>query len=182
MGDIPYNKKEAVILEEQLVNMNSNRHPGSAFAVHVGDFQRWQITACAENAFTDFRTMLLKSPLPVLVLAGDNDYLDCPNLEESYSYFTETFSTIETNWTNRLPPGIEELAINRWWGQRPEMFSFVEDGILFLSTNLLNAAAEFINTTEWNSRMNDSAAWVRAEREAAFEQHDVRGVVMFTHA
>lgn len=98
--------------------MTTNRHPGSAFAVHVGDFQRWQGTKCSKNKYTDFRTTLLKSPVPMLVLAGDNDYLDCPNKEEARGYFLEMFSTMEKNWNDRLPPGIEELRVNKWWSKQ----------------------------------------------------------------
>lgn len=162
--------------------MTENRHSGSAFVVHVGDFQRWQKTSCEESAYTDFRTMFLKSPLPVLVLAGDNDYLDCPQPQVAWDTFVNTFSTFESQWSDRLPPDIEEIPVKRWWDQRPEMFSFVNDGILFLSTNLLNAEDEQVNTDEWNSRMADSAAWTLQEVEAAFSQHDIRGVVIFSHA
>ena len=60
---------------------------------------------------------------------------------------------IEKNWTNRLPEGIGELEVNRWWGQRPEMFSFVRDGVLFMSSNLLNAPEEK------EVRQNGTRAW-----------------------
>lgn len=39
-----------------------------------------------------------------------------------------------------------------------------------------------VSTPEWNSRMNDSAAWILQESESAFSKHDIRGVVMFSHA
>jgi len=181
LSSVPYTPAEAVVLEQQFVNMTANRHPGSAFAVHIGDFQRSQITNCSQDTYTNFREMLLKCPVPMFVLTGDNDYLDCPQPQVALGYFLETFSTMEKNWSDRLPPGIDELTVNRWWGQRPEMFSFISNGILFLSTNLLNAPAEQVNTEEWDTRMADSAGWVVSEAEAAFSQHDIRGVVMFSH-
>ena len=182
MGDVPYTESEAKILSEQFENMTTSRHPGAQFVVHVGDFQSGLLSNCTETVYTDFRKIVLKSPLPMLVLAGDNDYLDCPHIEEAWSYFLQTFSNIEKRWSDQLPPGVNELAVNRWWGQRPEMFSFVNDGILFLSVNLMNAPEEQVNTEEWNSRMADNAAWVLSEADAAFAQHDIRGVVMFSHA
>lgn len=179
---VPYTNAEKVILENQLDEMTANRHPGSAFAVHVGDFQQWRQTSCGANAYTDFRTTLLKSPVPVLVLAGDNDYLDCPLPQVAWDIYIDTFSTIENEWNDRLPTGIDELEVNRWFSQRPELFSFVSNDILFLSANLLNAPDEQVNTEEWNTRMDANVAWIMQESEAAFAQYDIRGVVMFSHA
>jgi hypothetical protein len=179
---VPYTNKEKVILENQLDEMTANRHPGSAFAVHVGDFQRWKQTSCNASAYTNFRTTLLKSPVPVLVLAGDNDYLDCPKPQDAWGIFIDTFSTIENEWDDRLPTGINTFEVNRWFSQRPELFSFVADNILFLSANLLNAPDEQVNTEEWNTRMAANVEWISQESEAAFAQNDIRGVVMFSHA
>lgn len=183
MGDVPYDVKEAWVLDQQLQDMVNNRHEGSAFGVHVGDFQRWQDTGCTWQTYVDFRTKLLKSPVPMFVLAGDNDSIDCWNSTEAFLFFLDTFSTLEQWWNDRIPAGIEKLHVNRNWGHRPEMFSFIAaDGILFLSTNLLNAPSEQVETEEWNARINDSARWIIQETGWAFWHHDIRGVVMFSHA
>ena len=71
--------------------MTANRHPGSTFAVHVGDFQRWQITSCSQEAYQDFRALLLKSPVPALVISGDNDYIDCPDPTDAWDHFLGSF-------------------------------------------------------------------------------------------
>ena len=144
MGDVPYTNREADVLQSQINDMNEWIHPGSHFMVHLGDFNRPDDTGCKESHFNDVSDILWNAPLPTFVLAGDNDFLECPDKEDAWENFLNTFLYYEEEWN-------EYRKLNnvlRWdynadlggYGQvsRPDMFSFYQDGIVFMSLALLN--------------------------------------------
>jgi hypothetical protein len=73
MGDMPYNTDERVRMERLLVGLAKE---DVAFAVHVGDLKSGQ-GLCADAVFADRRTLLDASPVPLVLLPGDNDWTDC---------------------------------------------------------------------------------------------------------
>jgi len=189
MGDVPYTPSEEKVLKSQLKDMTLNLHPKAAFLAHVGDMQRACRTKCSKSHFEGIRDIFLqKSPLPTFVLAGDNDYLDCPDEENAWDIYLDTFFKFEQKFEDRLPSGAPKLAVERWDEQRggvkrKEMFAFVEQDILFLSVTLMN-----MNLTEneppddlFYERLSASKTWVKRHLKK-HDNDDIRGVVMFGHA
>jgi hypothetical protein len=190
MGDIPYTKAEAAVLVDQIANMTFNLRPGAAFMVHVGDMMKGKQTLCLESNFLLVKNILFQSPLPAFVLMGDNDYLDCPDPEQAWNYYLNSFVDFEQEWSTVLPTGVPLLNVTRWTEQvavagnvttpRPEMFKFVEDGILFISLTVMNMPDGASPDALFYERLNHSKAWVDT---ALFEtgSSQLRGVVMFGH-
>lgn len=158
-------------------------------------------TACEPGFYLHVKNILSQGPLPTFVLAGDNDYLDCPKPEEAWDHYTSTFIDFDEDWTYRLPAGVPVLGVDRWllpenvpleenitrWTTRPEMFSFAEDGILFLSMTLMHVPDELPPDALFQERLADSKTWVTQQVTEAAEEHTsrgerLRGVVMFGHA
>eukprot|EP00544_Gedaniella_sp_CCMP2646_P003648 CAMPEP_0202494024 /NCGR_PEP_ID=MMETSP1361-20130828/10418_1 /ASSEMBLY_ACC=CAM_ASM_000849 /TAXON_ID=210615 /ORGANISM="Staurosira complex sp., Strain CCMP2646" /LENGTH=447 /DNA_ID=CAMNT_0049124409 /DNA_START=122 /DNA_END=1465 /DNA_ORIENTATION=+ len=197
MGDIPYAPWEETVLISQITNITKNRHPGSAFLVHVGDMMRAERTGCQQGYYQSVKNILSLGPLPTFALAGDNDYLDCPNLDTAWEYYLDTFSDFDQEWLYRLPSGVPPLEVGRWllpenvpleqnvtrWTTRSEMFSFTEEGILFLSMTLMHVPDDLPPDTLFQERLADSKAWVTQQvTQAAAADDPLRGVVMFGHA
>jgi hypothetical protein len=189
MGDVPYAAWEEIMLSSQMSDMQANLAPGAAFTVHVGDMQKGFRTGCALTHFFQVANILLQGPLPTFVQVGDNDYLDCPDPPAAISNYRNTFVGFEGNWTHTL--GVErwttpelvpvENDITRMVAN-PDMFAFVEDGILMMSFNILNMNLEENEPPDdlFYERLADSTFWVTKQLQE--HKSEIRGVVMFGHA
>jgi len=188
MGDVPYSPWDKEVLEYQIDTMNYYIHPGASFTVHVGDYNKPDDTKCSREHFEKVYDILWNGPLPTFVLAGDNDFLDCPDKEEAWDRYLETFVDFEREWDGNLPEGARELDVKRWnydveldgYGSvaRPEMFAFYEDGILFISLAILNKGDE---DDEFDERVDVSTSWVKRS-VSEFKDDGLRGIVLFSHA
>lgn len=180
MGDVPYTYSEEHILRNQLIQMTNNLHPGAAFLVHVGDIQDPRRTECESGSYTSVRSMLSLAPVPTFVLAGDNDSLDCPNLETAWVHYQDNFINFEQEWSGQ--EGLHFLAVEKVerWEDHPEMFSFIEDRILFLSVNLLHGPGGE-DESGYYAGLANSKAWITQQLTEKFHQNAIRGVVIFGH-
>lgn len=191
MGDVPYAQWEEIMLGTQMGTMTSNLAPGATFVVHVGDMQKSQRTNCELSYFYRIANILLQGPLPTFVQVGDNDYLDCPDKTAAFDNYLNTFVGFEGNWTHSLnvdrwttlEPVPMEYDIARM-ASNPEMFAFLEDGILFMGYTLLNMNLDQGEQPDqlFYERLEDSKAWVRKQLTEKQQQGRIRGVVMFSHA
>lgn len=55
-----------------------------------------------------------ESPLPQFIFAGDNDYLDCPDKEQAWDRYLDTFKDFDKEWKDDLPSGARKLDVDRW--------------------------------------------------------------------
>lgn len=186
MTAVPYSNDEAKVLRNQIVDMNEYLHSGSRFMVHLGDFNNPDDTDCKESHFYDIYNILWNGPLPTFVLAGDNDFQECPNKKEAWDNYLDTFMDFEKEWSD-----YENLSgLLRWdygarvdgYGDvsRPDMFAFVQEGILFLSLALLNTK-DGKPDSAFREREAVSLSWVKRRLEE-HKYSDLRGVVFFSHA
>jgi hypothetical protein len=118
------------------------------------------------------------SPLPTIVVPGDNDWYDCPNRTESFNFFLQYFGTLETKWhkNDYKPLGIERSSENQ------ELFVFYKEGILFIGIHLINAPLDHEDIDSWNARMKMNKEWVAYNIESYFEKLEIRGVIILGHA
>jgi len=104
MGDIPYSEREYSQLKDQMRDLSSS----GSFIVHVGDMQRPQNTDCEYEAYKRVRDILYdNSDIPVMLLPGDNDYLDCERPRHARAVWLKHFSSFEKNWAP-LPFRVEK--------------------------------------------------------------------------
>jgi len=178
------------MLGTQMGEMTANLAPGAIFTAHVGDMQRGQRTNCALDYFYLVANILSLGPLPTFVNTGDNDYLDCPDKEEALANYRSTFVGFEGNWTHSLdverwtiPEAVPTDNTTTRTVANPEMYAFVEDGILFVSFTILNMNLNVGEEPDdlFYERLADSTAWVTKQLNSEKAQ-GIRGVVMFGHA
>jgi hypothetical protein len=185
MGDVPYASFEEQVLRDQITAMNTNLYPGASFMVHVGDMMKAKVTECAVGSYMSMRNMLSLAPVPAFVLAGDNDMLDCPSAETAWGHYQDTFVHFEQEWAlqarQKGSPYLDVSKVERN-AFSPEMFSFNEDHILFMSVNLMNMPSGEDTDDAFDTRLATSKAWVTQQLAENFHQNAIRGVVMFGHA
>jgi len=108
MGDTPYVPKDRDLLLQQMQEIRDMvddqlADPSlsqSLFVMHVGDIQHGKKTNCVEEFFTRmYLDIKYESPLPFLLLVGDNDWNDCPNPAAAKKISDDLFIGLaETHW------------------------------------------------------------------------------------
>jgi hypothetical protein len=96
----PYAPWEELMLVQQLAAMKTNMNPLAFMTVHVGDIQKPLRTLCVESQYTMARQYFLEGPLPFIVTAGDNDWVDCPDPMVALEYHHKYFDYFYLNWNN----------------------------------------------------------------------------------
>ena len=127
MGDIPYNEIEAVILSQQIEDINKEvEYNTTSFLVHLGDLMR--SGNCNMKRYQRSSDILNTTEIPVLVIPGDNDWIDCPNfkigMERFKIFFIDRFDL-------KQPSFPLKRQINR-----EENFSMWIHNIMFMGLNV----------------------------------------------
>ena len=86
MGDVPYSDGDDGILPKQLEEIPQ----AAEFVIHVGDIKSGK-TPCNEEVYIKVSCMLAKSPKPLFIIPGDNEWNDCTDPAPSWTYWKSTF-------------------------------------------------------------------------------------------
>ena len=165
--------------------------------VHVGDIQKPQRTRCIESRYAMVSDLMKRAPLPTLVLAGDNDWIDCPmpmtslyNYHKYFDYFHLNWNatTMATNVTNLstttvgappTEPPSSTLAMNKLNFEHhpkyPEMWRIYLNGFLFLSVENVDYKSLIPNAP---NRTHASIHWVRCSIPS---NKVIQAVIIFGH-
>ena len=100
------------MLISQLADMTAYTHPTAMFTVHVGDMQKPDRTFCVEAAYAEAAQYLQSGPLPTYVIAGDNDWADCPDPYQALGYYHKYFDYFERNWPNTTTTTVPRMIPN----------------------------------------------------------------------
>jgi hypothetical protein len=126
-SDVPYDSAEEDKLHKDLQNI-----PGDGeFIIHLGNIQNAEATLCPTTRYTDVASVLQKSPLPLIVLPGEQDWAKCPNPQVSWELWKTSFVHFEDHFPKR------SFELFRQQG-REENFSMVHNGVLFFGLHLIN--------------------------------------------
>jgi PKD repeat protein len=144
IGDVPYGADEIPELEQHVAD--HNLYSPSAFLVHLGDIQS-SSEPCQESRYQTVADVFLASEVPVFIVPGDNEWVGCSDPAQGWAW-----------WEAHLL-GLEESFCNVWsvaaQATRPENFSFVRDGVLFLGLNNVSGGPSDVE--------QESADWVDAQ-------------------
>jgi hypothetical protein len=174
-GDVPYSESELSVLETHIAN--HNKYSPSAFLVHVGDIKSGSET-CQEVRYQDVADVLKGSAVPVFILPGDNEWVDCSNPSQGWAWWMEHLFGLEEEFCGIWPVDAQ--------AERPENFSFVRDGVLFVGLNYVSGSpssvtqygADWINDRFATFGGSARAAVVFAQKEASgkiFDAMKARG-------
>lgn len=168
IGDVPYSDQEASDLERQIRRLDRQRT--ADFLIHVGDI-RAETTGvhCEISDYRSVASILSRSPVPVLLLPGDNEWQDCTNTNRAIQWWYDTFWAFEQqHWNSTL----RLIRMNEY----PESFYFLLHGTLYIGLNIVGGLTMH-DPGEWYERLNTQVQWVVELMRA-----HVTTTVIFGHA
>ena len=167
MGDVPYGEQDYVVLPQQI--LNHNQLSPSRFMVHVGDIKTGA-SPCVESTYQAVADILSALEVPTFVLVGDNEWNDCGDPDQAWSFWTTYFGGFHEQWP--IEPVIETQP------GRPENMAWVEEGVLSIAITLPGGATH--DQGEWDAFLADAASWV--EMQLFNAAPEVYAAVVFGHA
>ena len=136
MGDTPYTPNDAKILVDQVDQISKK---DALFLVHVGDLMKRG--KCRSKSYREASNILFGGslsdpspsfrPLPTFVIPGDNDWVDCPDIDIAYKRFTRFFVK-----NNNSTHGMDKQLSFQRQSQRKENFVLWKHNVLFLGLNV----------------------------------------------
>lgn len=164
----PYADDEEPLLEHYVDLVNNDGH--SEFLVHLGDVVTGSKKQWPESQYAKVAGILKRSKVPCYVVLGDNEWNDLDNPAEGLEFWNRQFRDFEKHF-----PSVHKLTKQN---SRLENFAFVSQGVLIIGLNLVGGRVQ--DKTEWETRLQQDAAWV-AEQFAA-HRHDTRAAVILAQA
>ena len=137
-SDVPYDEDG----EDKLVKDLANLATDAEFAVHLGNIQDSKSTFCPASTYTGVASLLKKSPVPLFITPGAEDWATCPNHETSLTHWMDSFLRFDNHFDHgmRVFRDIEH----------PEAFAFVKSGVLFLGLHIVHAP--IVDEDAWSAR------------------------------
>jgi len=195
MGDIPYNAREEIALDALFGRLGSEP---LAFITHAGDFKAGSNAACTDALYKDRRERLNRSPHPLILTPGDNDWADCRRESNGSAdplerlarvrevFFSEAWSLGE----RRLPVSAQEGCVERAGTGcacpgLPENQLWSKNAVVFATLHVVgsndNRGFDAASDAEQRCRTLANLRWLeRAVRLA--EAPGQRGLVIFAQA
>lgn len=104
---------------------------------------------------------------------------DCTDRKASFSFFQKHMSGMEKRWTDKQLPIVRST-------KNPELFTFVQENILFVSIHLINGRPKDESAELWDGRMKHNVKWVEKQIDAYFAaatlEHPARGIILLGHS
>lgn len=149
------------------------------FVFHVGNQMLPAASKCniMWNKFMR-DTALAKSPAPVFITPGENDYVQCRgkiensdnDVEVAWQNWKDTYLRMDKMWPHQLPV--------KYQRDRPENFSFLLKRTLVISFHMINAP--IIDEAEWVERHKSNYNFIQDRLDHHGSNYDA--VVLLTHA
>jgi hypothetical protein len=149
IGDVPYNDYQA----QKLIYQMDTLPKDAEFVVHVGDIRyAGDGSECTLEYYESVAATLKRSFAPVFIIMGDNEWNDCPNADDAWTYWHQVFKNFEDNWNVNFTVVHPE--------DRTETFYFVHKDVLHIGLNMVGGKQ--LDRTEWSTRLDDQQRWVKA--------------------
>ncbi len=181
-GDTPYLPGEELVVASMIEQMNE---ANLAFVVHVGDLKAsW--TPCTDALMAERLALLQRLRVPLVVLPGDNDWVDCrresaggydplERLEKFRALFHAGESSLGT-----APIVLERQSSDPRYADYREHVRWEAGQVLFVGVNVTgtNNNRRPSQESEYRRRSNAVNAWL-TESFALAAKRKMRGVVLF---
>lgn len=174
VADTPYSASDASRLLYQMQNIQ----PDADFVVHLGDIRNAEgYPTCMQSEYQTASEILRQSWAPVFVNVGDNEWNNCPNPSEGWSYWSEEFMHFyDKYWSSKF-------SVTTLTG-RQENYSFRWKGTLFIGVDL--PGGPYLNWYSWVQQLTDEVNWVMGLIQEYKSDMNGMGyvgqVVIFAHA
>jgi hypothetical protein len=186
-GDMPYLPGEEGIVAKLIEDMNAQ---DLAFVVHVGDLKAsW--TPCTDSLYAERRELFARSRHPIVVLPGDNDWLDCVTRVagghdplDRLALFRKLFHAGERTLGARTLV-LERQSADPRFADYAEHVRWRYGDVLFVGVNVTGSNNNLGYTAEGDAeharRMAAVDAWLESSFAAAGRE-SAPGVVVFMQA
>lgn len=165
MGDVPYKPEEDRLLPQQIAELPDD----GLFVIHVGDIKGGS-APCDEAVFQKVSGMLSKSRTPVFIIPGDNEWNDCTDPAQAWTFWNQYFRRFDRRWEHDLPV-FRQI-------EHEENLSFVANGVLVIGINLVGGHVH--DPAEWKQRHADNLDWI--QRNLNQFGDDIHCLVLLGHA
>jgi hypothetical protein len=178
LGDTPY----FALDEFATTKVMQESSPNAAFSIHVGDIKS-SFEPCSDELLMRRFKLLDTSPIPLIYLPGDNEWVDCkksndpPISPENRLDFIrrEVFATQQSL-------GVKKL-LTQYQADYPEHRQWRYNGIQFITLNLpgSNNGIGLLSQASIDARMQAAGKWLEEGVSRALEQN-LNGLVVAVHA
>lgn len=141
IGDLPYSVADESRLAELLTELGQSP---LSFVIHVGDIKR-SLEPCSDELFARRKAILAKSPHPLILLPGDNDWTDCHRLLAGNHDPLERLASLRRSlWSDTLPLGASArdgrppLRLERQ-PEQPENLRWQQSGVHFIALHVVGS-------------------------------------------
>jgi Calcineurin-like phosphoesterase len=167
IADVPYTLKDGKTLSSRLPKLDANVD----FLIHLGDIKRG-FTPCNQKALDRVDSIMKLSPVPVLMIVGDNEFNDCEtDPEVALTLWRKTFVGYEKKyWT-------PQFQVHRM-PERPEVFYFIHKRAIYFGMNFVGGFVH--DEKEWHNRHVDQLNWITYLMMA--NKDSVDSVILFGQA
>jgi hypothetical protein len=126
-----------VIGNQKQLSLDLQNIPNDAeFITHLGNLQDSSITQCSSNRYDEIKSIFKQSsPVPIFLVPGEHDWMNCPNPSYSWAKWLGTFSKFTENTFGES----NGMVITRP-KTSPELFATVHHGVLFIGLHLVNGS------------------------------------------
>ena len=163
LGDVPYLDSEREALPMQINALSSN----ADFVMHVGDLKT-RFQNCSERYYSTFATIMEKSLVPVFNTIGDNDVVECADIQHAYYLWHSTFKDFDNKWN-------KPFQVGRQQGRR-ENFAFEHNNVFVIGLHVVHTP--FTQAPMMYSVVDDTFAWWISHEES---MRNASAVVVFGH-
>ncbi len=182
IGDTPYSTLEALALDAIIREINDE---DLAFVIHVGDITTGQ-GPCTDDWFMARRRQFQKFRHPLVIIPGDNDWVDCHRSGfdpiERLNRFRQLFEAGDESLGERT------LALERQSGRYAEYrehMRWIAANVLFVGVNVQGSNNNLGRTpamdAEYRQRMEAVFAWLDDSVRLA-EGRNLAGMLIFAQA
>jgi hypothetical protein len=167
VGDGPRGNRERLRFPQQVDRLE----PRPDFMVHLGNLKEREMNCNLSSLRQAASAMRQHSKVPTFIVPGEADWYYCTDQEVAWNQWSDLFLNFEDNWNH-------PFTVKRQ-RERPENFSFLHQGVLFVSFHILSAAV--LDWAAWNQKVQDDVVWLERELVSNAFADDVAAVVLLAH-
>lgn len=168
MGNIPYSRNGT--MSRKTRRDLRNLPEDAEFVVHLGGILSEQQSSCSTSDYADVQEALERSPVPLFIIPGDNDWYDCPDQDRGWTEWKDHFLRFDELWSQ------QKFLVQRQ-PKRKENFSFYYRDVLFIGLHIVGGIVK--DEDEWRARHRDNFIWTRKNFR---KFKNMRSAVIFGHA
>jgi hypothetical protein len=178
IGDTPYTTLD----ELSAAKVIQEASPGASFMIHVGDIKNG-VAPCTDELLTRRIKFLDASPIPLIYLPGDNEWVDCRFTEEAPFDPSNRLQFIrKLAFGTSKSLGVKKID-TQFQTEFPEHRQWSQGGVQFITLNVAGSynGVGILPQTAIDARMQAVKTWLELGVNQAI-QNKQRGLVVALHA